>query len=211
MLYLYTGTDREKVRAEIDKRIGKLRKDVEIVRVTDANTIADAEAALRGAGMFGGVRAIVFQDTFSNEEMAGIVSKSLKHMSDSDETFFIFEEKIDAATRKHIERFAEESERFDAKKGSEKRGDVFQMAYAMNRGDKKALWVDYMRALSRDEAPEAIHGVLFWGAKQAVLRGGAAEGRAAHLLAALAELPHESRRHGVELEYALERFILNIG
>ena len=33
--------------------------------------------------------------------------------------------------------------------------------------------------------------------------------RAKKLIALLAELPHETRRRGVELEYALERFVLS--
>jgi hypothetical protein len=72
--------------------------------------------------------------------------------------------------------------------------------------------VGYQRALLRDEAPEAIHGVLFWGAKQALLaaRGAKDMERPKRLVAELAELPHEARRKGFGLEYTLERYILGL-
>ena len=109
-----------------------------------------------------------------------------------------------------IEKYAERSERFDLKKEKSDGGEIFALANALRRADKKALWVGLMRELSRDNAPEAIHGVLFWGAKQMCMQArGPAVGGAARLVATLAALPHESRRKGVELEYALERFALD--
>jgi hypothetical protein len=70
----------------------------------------------------------------------------------------------------------------------------------------------------RDEAPEAIHGVLFWGAKDMFLKSlpagrqdaSAEHERAGTLVAELSELPHEARRRGFDLEYALERYILSV-
>ena len=94
-----------------------------------------------------------------------------------------------------------------AKKGIFRFKDIIEM----NAGDKKKLWVGYQQELSLGNATEAIHGTLFWGVKQALLNARDAQNvqRSKRLLAELAELPHESRRHGEELEYALERFILS--
>ena len=207
MLYFFSGTDREKVRQNANALLTHKAKGADIVSITDANTVTDLRAALQGGGMFGNKRAIVFQDAFANEEMRALLIDELSRLKDSEEVFFVLEEKVDAATRKQIEKYAEKSERFDAKKGTEKRGNVFEMAFALSRADKKALWVGYMRALARGEAPEAIHGVLFWGAKDMVLKKNDARG--ARLVASLAELPHASRRKAFDLEYALETFILN--
>lgn len=210
MLYLFTGTDRKKARSALETAVKKAaKKDSHIIRVTDANAPADLTAALSGAGMFGESRVVVLNGVLANEEMRTVLLDSLALMRDSEEDFFILEEKPDAATRKQIEKYAEKSERYDAP-AAKKGGDIFAIANALRRADKKALWVNYQRQLADNAAPEAIHGVLFWAAKDMFLksRTDSERVRAKQLLEDLAELPHESRRRGVELEYALELFVL---
>lgn len=206
-VHLYTGTDREKVRAALRKAIDSRP----VVRISDASSVADVQEALRGPGMFGEKRVVVLDGVFGNEEMRPVVLDALSAISESNENFFVVEGKPDAATRKMLERHAEKVERFDLAKERDDRGGIFALAYALRRGDKKALWVAYQRALARREAPEAIHGVLFWGAKEIFMKSrGVEHERAKKLIAELAELPHEARRKGFELEYALERYILGI-
>ena len=210
MLYFFYGTDREKAQSAMDAAI---RAEVkrQVVRITDANQPADLRAALQGAGMFGGERFVVLDGTFENEEMAVLALDALPSMKASEERFFILEGKLDADTRHRVEKFAEKSQRFDAP-AKKKDGDIFALGRGLGRGgDKKSLWITYQRELGKGSAPEAIHGVLFWGVKDAFLRAKARSpehSRGAELIARLAELPHEARRRGEELEYALERFIL---
>ena len=213
MLFFFTGTDREKTRAAIQKEISRIAKKdkASVLRITDAHAPADLAAALQGSGMFGGTRVLVFEGVLLNEEMRPHLLEALPHLSESAEPVFIYEERPDAAIRKVLEKYAENSERFDAAKKVEDK-TAFSLAYALQKGDRKALWVGYMRELSKGSAPEMIHGILFWGAKTAFLRAGsgtAARERAATLVSSLAELPHASRRRGFELEYALEHFLLS--
>ncbi len=211
MLYLYTGTDRDKARTELNKAVRAV-KGTEVVRITDANSLADLQAALGGRGLFGGERVVVLDGVFANEEMESFVLDLLPRLEEAGEPVFILEEKLDAETRKKLEKYAESVKKFDAKKEKERSG-IFALAYALKGGNKKRLWVEYQRALARDEAPEAIHGVLFWGAKDMLLRsraGSPERSRGMKFVAELAELPHEARRRGFELEYALERYILGI-
>ena len=210
MFFLYTGTDRKKAYAAMDAAVKKAtKKDPRTVRITDANAPADLTAVFGGRGMFDESRGVVLNGILANEEMRAALLDSLPRIRDSEETFFILEEKPDAATRKQIEKYAERSERYD-KPAEKKGGDIFAIAGALRRADKKALWVNYQRQLAGDAAPEAIHGVLFWAAKDMFqkARTDAERSRATALLEELAELPHESRRRGVELEYALEMFVL---
>lgn len=214
MLRLFTGTDREMTRKKLNFAVAKIAgKKYTVLRITDANTVADAESALQGPGMFGEKRILVFDNALANEEMRDVLLHALPRMRDSEEVFFMLEEKPDAATRRTLEKYAETSERFDISNRSRERGNtIFALASALKRGDKKALWVAYQRELAGGNEPEAIHGVLFWGAKQMFLgaRTGSPEHeRASILVAELAELPHASRRRGVEIEYALEKFLLS--
>ncbi|MDO8562029.1 MAG: hypothetical protein Q7S05_04365 [bacterium] len=212
MLYFYTGTDTKKARGEMNKEIARISKGARVVRITDANSVADLHASLQGGGLFGERRVVIFDSVSQNEEMREVLFRSLNTIKESSEHFFIFEESPDAETRKLIEKHVEKKNKYDAPK-KEKDNAIFALANAMRRADKKALWVGYQRELVKGGAPEAIHGVLFWGAKDMALKskeGTAENQRARKLVAELAELPHEARRNGFDLEYALERFVLSV-
>ena len=156
------------------------------------------------------MRAVVLDGISSNEEMREALVKALSTLATSADLFFILEEKPDADLKKKLQKHAEKIETFDAVKKKEY-PTVFKLADHLKTGDKKNMWVAYQRELVSGNAPEAIHGVLFWAAKQALLAARDAKDveRGRKLVAILVELPHEARRRGEELEYALERFILS--
>lgn len=207
MLYFYSGTDTEKVRTKMNTAIEKAARGADIVRITDAHSLADLEAALQGRGMFAQRRIVVFDGVLAHPELRDILLARLTQAAESADVFFVYEGAPDAAARKAVEKYAAQSERFDAPKTA-KRENVFALANALQQGDKKTLWVGYQEEIHKGAAPEAIHGVLFWAAKQALLRGNSPHNRA--LVAELAALPHEARRRGFDLEYALEHFVLSI-
>jgi DNA polymerase III delta subunit len=212
MIHFLYGTDTEKARRALGKELGQVTKGEWVVRITDAHTLADLHSALQGGGMFGGTCVTVFDTVLGGgqEDMRETLVRALEGLRDSGERFYILEGSLDAATRKHVEKFAEKVEKFDAPK-KEKDNSIFALANALQRGDKKALWMGLMREFGKGGAPEALHGLLFWGAKQMLLKARAPEEsrRAQSLVAELAELPHLARRRGEDLEYALERFVLS--
>jgi hypothetical protein len=207
MLYLITGTDRETARTAAKKQAGK-----EAVVITDAHSCADMEAVLASGGMFSaGKRQAILDGVFAVPEMRERVLTMIETLRRSPDTVVILEEKLDAATKKILEKYAETSKKYDSAKRAE-RSTIFALANALERRDKKALWVGYQRELSGGAAPEAIHGVLFWAAKQMLGKAGRdaiVRERARALVAYLAELPHETRRRGGDLSYALEAFALS--
>jgi DNA polymerase III delta subunit len=207
VLYVFTGNDTEKARAAMQVACDEAAKGASVVRITDAHSRTDLEAALGGQGLFGEERVVVFDNVFLNDEMRELLVRELPRLAKSDEVFFMIEGALDAVTRKGIEKYAEKFERFDARV-AKKQETIFSLANALQAGKKKDLWVGYQRELLAGEAPEAIHGVLFWAAKQYYLRNSSE--RARKLVAELAELPHEARRRGEDLEYALERFVLSV-
>lgn len=209
MLHLFLGTDREKARSKMNAAVEKAAKKADIVRITDAHTADDVKAALQGGGMFGGKRVLVFEGLCANPDLCDILLDSLERLAKSDEDVFLFESKPLADLRKKLEKHAGAVEKFDAP-AKERDASIFAMANALRKRDRKAMWVAYMREVAKDNAPEAVHGVLFWAAKDMTLKGSDAEARSRgeNLVALLAELPHEARRRGEDLEYALERFLL---
>ncbi|MHB1086873.1 MAG: hypothetical protein ACYCZ0_03955 [Minisyncoccota bacterium] len=205
MLYFFSGTDTDKARAALNKAVERTAKNMTVVRITDVHTRADVDAALQGGGMFGGER-VVFDNVYANDDLRELLSEALPRIAKSKDMFFMLEGALDAAARKSVEKYATEFERFDSRKIA-KAETIFSLANALQSGKKKDLWVGYQRELLSGKAPEAIHGVLFWAAKQLLLKSDTP--RARMLVAELAELPHEARRQGFELEYALEHFVLS--
>lgn len=210
MIYLYSGTDTKKAREALQTAVKKTK--AEPLRITDASTPPDLRFALSARGMFdppagGRTRVVILDGIFANEEMRVSAAELLPSHEDSDDLIFILEEKIDAATKKLLEKKVKEWKKFEGVK--EKKDDnFFAIVNALQSGKKKDLWIVYQRELAADKAPEMVHGALFWAAKQMVLKGRDVE-KGKKLVAELAELPHASRRKGEELEYALERFILS--
>lgn len=207
MIYLYLGTDREKARAKMGIDIAKTSKGT-VLRITDANSIGDMAAALQGGGMFAEARTLVFENVCLIDEMRAALLAALPDLATTKEPVFIYEEKPLIDLKKKLEKHAEKTEKFDAPK-KERDSGIFELANALRRADKKALWVSYMSEIAKGTAPEAVHGVLFWGAKDAFLKCGEKDVRLRRLIAELAALPHEARRRGEDLEYALERFALS--
>lgn len=212
MLYFYSGSDRTKARAAMNASVALLEKRGMVpLRISDANSVDDLRAALHSGGMFATARTVILEGILGNDEMREILIAELPTLKSSTDHFFMLDEKPDAATRKLVEKHAEKFERFDAAKKVDGGTTIFALANALRAGNKKTLWVGYQRELLNDAAPEAIHGVLFWAAKDMFLksRSDGEKIRAKKLIANLAELPHEARRRGEDLEYALERFVLS--
>lgn len=208
MLYFFTGTDTEKIRARIGTELQKVAKKSEVIRITDAHTLGDLSMALLGGGMFGGARTIFLDNVLLNAALREHLLAQLSALRESTDIFYMYEAALDAATRKAVEKYAETSEKFDSAKSAKKDNSIFELANALQRGKKKELWVGYQRELAAGKAAEAIHGALFWGAKQLFLREDTP--RARSFVSTLSELPHEARRKGIELEYALEHFVLSV-
>src|SRR5580698_9202877 len=99
MLYVFLGTDRKKARDAMSAQIGKL-KGYSRVHITDAHSLADLDAALSGGGMFAERRAVVLDGIFTNEELRERMIDGLDTMKKSEDVFFVFEEKLDAATKR---------------------------------------------------------------------------------------------------------------
>ena len=219
MLYLIYGTDREKVRSSLAKALAPYeKKGTRIVRITDAHQSADLESALMGPGLFslpgqGEKQLVVFEGIVGGAtiEMSERLLAALPALKTLEESFYLTEGALAADIRKALEKHAEKVERFDTKSAKEY-PTVFALAESLAKGDKKGLWVGLMREYEKGNAPEAIHGVLFWGVKKMITSPQDAQSilRARRLMSELVALPHDARRRGEDLGYALERFALSL-
>lgn len=214
MLYVYYGTDEEKSRERLHVALDALMKRAPMAHVTkieeDDLEQLRMDDILTIQGLFFSKRIVIFDKALAGKERRAVVTARLKEMASSEHVFLILEEAMDAELEKQLTKAATKIQLSgDAKKEKKEDKPDWSITNALERADGRAMWVSLQRALSKDAAPEAIHGQLFWKAKQMTLTRGT-DKRVRTLVAALAELPHAARRKGMELEYALEYFALKI-
>lgn len=214
MLYVYYGTDEKASRAKLRRAMEALQKRVpyaHILRVTDESEISMKDI-LESQGLFHPKQVIFFDGALSNKAIRDDVFKYIKEIKKSEHIFFVHEEKLLAAHEKKLKQYAEKLEKSDQKEVGSKKENAFALANALGGGKRSEVWVEYRKALLKGAVPEALHGMLFWKVKDMLLKGrcGERESEYKKMLGVLAEMPHKTRRDGVELEYALEEFILNL-
>ncbi len=217
MLYIFYGTDEDKARTKLRATLSALQKkapDAHVLRVSDEDVEGvNMEVLLSAQGLFYAKRVVVFDKALALKGARAHVVARLKDMATSEHIFLVIEGTVDAELEKQFKKHATKCELCGETKKEKKEDKAnWDITNAFARKDMRGMWIALQRSLARGITPEQIHGQLFWKAKQLLLASRVSQTSAeVGLLAELAELPHEARRRGVELEYALERFTLIIG
>jgi len=186
-----------------------------------------------GRSLFTGKQIVYLKRVFENNIISESLIKKIKNISSSENIFIIAEEKLKKPIFNKIEKNSEKVQEFEIKKiTSKKENNVFDLAQALGERDVKKLWSLYRHKI-KTVRPEEIHGILWWqmksilctlksenpsdsGLKPFVFQKGVSYSRKyskkelEEKSNELVIMVHESRRGGIGLEIALERFILNI-
>jgi DNA polymerase III delta subunit len=137
----------------------------------------------------------------------------IDEISESENIFILLEGKIDKATITKIEKRSEKSLKFEAQEKTYKREfNAFGLADAFVNKNKKEAWILYRQAIDNGEAPEALHGMMFWKLKTIFLSGGNSYWKKedlSRMLERLIDMYHEARRGQGDLENKLEILILS--
>lgn len=213
MLHVIIGTDRKRARVALWKaaRAAAEKENARIAHVSEGESAArDIRESLQGSGLFGERRILVCDEVCRQDDARAALFSLLPHCAKISTPCFVYEEKPDAEAKRLLKKHAKTWEEHTAEKKEQDDG-AFAVANAFAKRDKKTLWVSYVRALARGASPEVIHGILFWKVKTMLSSGGGTAFREQELrtlVATLSALPHEARRGGMDMEYALERFLL---
>ena len=216
MIYFYHGTDTDKARTKAHELIDSLRKkkpDASFFKLdTEHFDISKLEEYIGGQGLFSNKYIVLLDRLCEDKEVKEAFIEKLKEIKESENIFILLEGKIDKATATKIEKKAEKTAVFDIAEKKEKEVyNAFALADAFGRKDKKNAWVLYRTAIEKGEAPEALHGMLFWKIKTLILSGNAYGWKEEELLKVLDELVtvyHDARRGRHELETGLEALLL---
>ena len=228
MLYVFHGSDIEKARTKAFEWVAKARaKEPNLAYARLAREeLTDAvleDAALSG-GLFVSRLLILIDDPFpasraaieenaGEEEATNVFEKHIEALAASDNAIVILAPKLPAAKAKKLAAKAKVEYKYDKPAAREDaRGFNNNLVNALAARSREKLWLEINRALRAGDAPEMLHGLLHWKARDLLEKGARAWSpqEARRLSLALIELLQSSRRGGLDLSLSLERFALSV-
>jgi hypothetical protein len=230
MIYLFHGTDVDRVRTKAFEWVAKARAKEPNLAYARLAKEELSSAALQDAAASGGLFVqrllVLLDDPFAsarkNDEEGGdtagdgkgsVVEEHLAMLVDSDNAIIVLAPKLAAAKIKKIATKAKVVYVFDKKESREAtRGFNTALVNALAARSRGALWLEVNRALRAGDAPEMLHGLLHWKARDLMAKGARTwkPQEAGALSLQLISLLQESRRGGLELGLALERWALTV-
>ncbi len=221
MIYFLHGTDIDKGRAKAHELIDSMLKkkpDASFYKMDSEIFDTDVLSSyIESQGLFEN-KYIVFLDRISGDKNhKEEFLKKIKEIAESKNIFIILEGKLDKVTIGKIEKKAEKTQEFISKEvpQSEKKEayNAFALADAFGKKDIRNLWLLYRKAIDKGEAPEALHGMIFWKVKTMLMNnypGPFEKKEQEKIIEDLVTMYHEARRGNGELETKLEGFILSL-
>jgi len=216
VIYLFHGSDVNKVRAKTFQWVAAARAkapDAYYTRfATESLTKEALQEALGAQGLFFSKTLLLLDDPFATSETSEVVLDLLKELQASPNAVAILAPKLIATRVKKLEAVAEKV--FEVNETAKKaaRGFNTGLVNALAAKDGNKLWLEIEKARRLGDAPEMLHGLLHWKARDLMQKGSAKwnakEARA--LSRALIELLSDSRSGDLPLAEALERFALSI-
>ena len=216
MLYLFHGSDANKVRAKAFQWIAAARAkapDAYYVRLNAENLTEESlREALSMQGLFFSKTLVLLDDPFENVGGSDLVIRLLPELASSPNAIALLAPKLLAARVKKVEPHAEKVFKVDVAEKKPARGFNGALVNALARKDGAELWKEIVKAYRLGDAPEMLHGLLHWKARDLMQKGGGAWGTdsARRLSRDLIELLTDSRGKDIELSLALERFALSL-
>jgi hypothetical protein len=211
MIYLFAGDDTKKKHVVYEKFLESLN-DTEIFSVgkNDFDPI-QIESFYSGGGLFFEKCAVIFNNTFEREEAHDFLLKKLELMSKSSNLFVFFEGKLKKMELDAFKKARAELNVFELSKEKKERYNNFLLAYDFEKRDKLNLWIHFREAIDLGVGMEELIGVLFWKAKDMLLKKNFSKFKEQELkdfASKISYLLPEARKNGQDDEVTFEKFLL---
>jgi len=211
MIYLFAGSDYLARHGAYEKFLKKLGKETELFSFNRENfDPRQLESLYSGAGLFFKKSATTLHQVLDNTEAAEFILARLFLLEKSQNIFIFLESKLPKAAIEAFKKVEAKINTFDKEK-QEIKFNNFILANALGRKDKLNLWIAFRQALAAGASLEELSGVLFWKAKDMLLKNNFGKWERSEIkdfTGKLAYLLPEARREGREAEAAFEEFIL---
>ena len=216
MIYFFTGTDTDKIRTKAFAWVAAARakqSEAPYMRIAaDELTESTLAEALGSQGLFFHKSLVLLDDPFALKESGELVLERLSELAKSPNPIAILAPKLLAVRVKKIEAKAAKTFAHDLKEKKEGRGFNGALVSALAQKDGPTLWKELQKAYREGEAPEALHGLLHWKARDMMQKGNPKWGKdgARKLSVELIELLSDSRGGELPLKESIERFALSL-
>ena len=225
MIHIFSGNDTDKKRVAYDKFMIALPEHTEIFFIGGSDFDREqVESFYSGAGLFFKKCAVVFNDIFEKSEAADFLLKNLDKLASSDSTFVFLEGKLAKTTSDAFKNAGAKMNIFEIEKvkgrygtggdngsGNGEKFNGFILANALGERNKLLLWINFCRAMEEGMELEPLVGILFWKAKDMLLKRNFSkfsEEELKELAGRISTLLPEARSKGMDAEAAFEEFLL---
>lgn len=235
MLYLLYGTDVSKRLDARDVLVHKFTQEGRtlITQRDQEMNLESLEKFTQNQSLFGDQFIVLLEHPSENENFFDQFKIRIPTLVDSDTVFIVTESELTKDTVQLFEKYKASISVYDALKGTKKKEDfnIFQLTDVFQERDKKNTWLLYRRARFFEKAPEEIAGILFWAIKNMLIVAKSNKltevklnpfirdkvhkalhhwkiVELEHLARRLTQILHESRTIGIDLDTALEQYIL---
>lgn len=213
MIYLFIGDDTKNKHRAYKEFAKSLSKDSEIFFISKNEfNKSQIESFYSGAGLFFKKCNVVFTNVFEREEILDFVLEKLASFADSANTFVFLDGKIDKKVLEIFKKSGAKINNFDLPKENKEKFNNFILADDFGRKDRFNLWLHYRQAVDLGVGLEELVGVLFWKAKDMILKNNIGKFKKEELQNFTSKISYilpEVRKKGLDAEIELERFILS--
>lgn len=214
MLYLFTGTDSHKTRAKAFAWVEAARKkepSASYVRIEGKSITEGAiDELLVGQGLFFSKLLVLIDEPFETKSSEELILSRLKEIEASKNPIALLAPGISAGLEKKLGKHAFKLFREDSKEKKVSRGFNSALVNALGERNGRALWLELKKSEREGDAPEALHGLLHWKARDMMQKGSRtwSKEEARALSMGLIILLSDARRGNLSLSEHLEQFAL---
>jgi len=213
MIYLFAGDDAKRKILNYEKFL-ESQKEVEIFTLNkndfDKNTL---ENFYSGSGLFFTKCVVVLKNVFENEEYKDFVLEKLPLMAESPNIFVVIEGKLNKPVLDDFRKARAELNIFELTKDQKEKFNNFLVSNAFADKNKSALWINFRLAMDKGVGMEELIGVLFWKAKDMILKKNFSKFKKEELNIIANKLSYllpEARSGGRDAEAVFERFLIEV-
>ena len=219
MIYLFAGDDAKTKIGAYEKFIKSLPKNTEtfFIGKNDFSQI-QAESFYSGSGLFFTKCVVFFENIFEKEETLDFILEKLELMSKIQNDFVFLEGKLNKIVLDTFRKVPPvggqavvELNIFELSKEKKERYNNFLLADAFADRNKKNLWICFRQAINKGVRMEELVGILFWKAKDMILKKNFykfSEAELKNFASKISYLLPQARKAGLDDESTFEQFLL---
>jgi len=216
MIYLFSGDDTKKKRTAYEKLLKSVSKETELFFFSDKDFDKDQIKMLyAGHALFSKKNIVIIENGLDKEENKEFIFKNLNKIADAEYDFVFLEGKQPKTIIDKFIKVGGEVNQFniDFKVEERKHFNIFALTDTFSVRNKLNLWIVFRQAIEKEIPLEEIVGVLFWKAKDMLLKKNFkkfSEKELENFISKISYFLPKVRKEGIDAESALEQFLLEV-